>query len=649
MSYEMSTVSLGMRLTILFRAQEGWFQRICLKNSTRTQLRESLRFYRLPLCSSALSANSIRTSQIGGKSPLPFSPIVPSILASPKATTRATNSKTPKNQVFYAIVLHDFVAERADELDAKRGDPISVVAQSNREWFVAKPIGRLGRPGLIPVSFVEIRDPSTNQAIADVEALMDSGDLPKVEDWKRAMFNYKANSIALGVIEDTSVPNSPYMPQSDASTTVQDSQSYQDRYNAGPPSSTSPACLPEGILLSADVVSFHFEMEEFWFRIDATFQPYAPPGQRSLPPAKQLILFRVYNDFYDFQVSLLDTFPREAGRKPPNARMLPYMPGPADIVDQQITSTRRAELDDYLHKLCELSAAGARYILEHRVVREFLALKPGDVENETEPRDDLMEEIFGYQWADGNDFGNDMRQKMEQMKIREEDERSDGSDYDDEGYAPSPQRQNARHPYAQAAPPRRPAADPQNHSLHQKARSQNHQRKGSTAPPLRIPSPTPYRPSSQTDSPLVGNSPLPSRSYSPSRSDADNSNADSRSRWADPALPSPSSANSSNRSRSQSNAASNLNNPPISAANPQTAFVKIKIFDRVADDLIAIRVHPRVTHAELMDKIQARLGGEVGKLRYRDSLKYGAFVGLTGDDDLRVWLEGTDKHVLYAD
>jgi bud emergence protein 1 len=556
-----------------------------------------------------------------------------------------TPPKAPKTQVFYAIVLHDFVAERADELDAKRGDPISVVAQSNREWFVAKPIGRLGRPGLIPVSFVEIRDPSTNEAIADVEALMDTGDLPKVEDWKRAMFNYKANSIALGVIEDTSVPNSPYMSQSAASTTIQDSQSYQDMYkDADPPRSASPAYLPEGILLSADVVSFHFEMEEFWFRIDATFQPYPPPVQRSLPPAKQLILFRVYNDFYDFQVSLLDTFPREAGRKPPNPRMLPYMPGPADIVDQQITSTRRVELDEYLHKLCELSTAGARYILEHHVVREFLALKPGDVENETEARDDLMEEIFGYRWADGNDYGSDMRHKMEQMKIREEDERSDGSDYDDEGYAPSPQRQHARHPYAQASPPRHAAGDSQN----QKARSQNHQRKGSTASPHRIPSPAPYRSSSHSESPLGGNSPLPSRSYSPSRSDADPNHAGDHSRWADnPAIPSPSSTSS--RSRSQSNTASNLNNPPISAANPQTAFVKIKVFDRVADDLIAIRVHPRVTHAELMDKIQARLGGEVAKLRYRDSLKYGAFVGLTGDDDLRAWLEGTDKHVLYAD
>jgi bud emergence protein 1 len=95
-------------------------------------------------------------------------------------------------------------------------------------------------------------------------------------------------------------------------------------------------------------------------------------------------------------------------------------------------------------------------------------------------------------------------------------------------------------------------------------------------------------------------------------------------------------------------ATANITNPPISGANPQTAFIKIKIFDRVADDLIAIRVHPRVSHAELMDKVQARLGSEVTQLRYRESMnKY--FVEIHGDDDLKAWLAGTDKYVFYAD
>ena len=68
-----------------------------------------------------------------------------------------------KHQPLYGVVQYDFRAERADELDAKRGESIIVIAQSNHEWFVAKPIGRLGGPGLIPVSFVAISDTTSGE------------------------------------------------------------------------------------------------------------------------------------------------------------------------------------------------------------------------------------------------------------------------------------------------------------------------------------------------------------------------------------------------------------------------------------------------------------------------------------------------------
>ena len=68
----------------------------------------------------------------------------------------------------------------------------------------------------------------------------------------------------------------------------------------------------------------------------------------------------------------------------------------------------------------------------------------------------------------------------------------------------------------------------------------------------------------------------------------------------------------------------------------------------MSDDLVAIRVHPKVTHAQLVDKVKARLGGDVLALRYRDSLS-NEFVPLESDDDLRGWLDSTDRHVLYAE
>ena len=104
----------------------------------------------------------------------------------------------------YGMVQYDFNAERPDELEAKAGEAIIVIAQSNPEWFVAKPIGRLGGPGLIPVSFIEIRDMATNEPVPDAQAAVARAGVPKVEEWKKMAKDYKDSSITLGKIEAAS-------------------------------------------------------------------------------------------------------------------------------------------------------------------------------------------------------------------------------------------------------------------------------------------------------------------------------------------------------------------------------------------------------------------------------------------------------------
>ncbi|KAG6851550.1 hypothetical protein H0H87_000566 [Tephrocybe sp. NHM501043] len=216
-----------------------------------------------------------------------------------------------------------------------------------------------------------------------------------------------------------------------------------------------------------------------------------------------------------------------------------------------------------------------------------------------------------------------------------EEDRSEGSDYEDEGYALSPRRrahEKDRHPYTHAE---RRSNDS---TLRLQAHAQNHQRSGSS-----FRAGFPYGSTSRSNSPLRERvNPVLTLQQ---RNDEDYY------RYPNPtsaiSVASRTSQAVSSRSRSQS-ISKTFNSPPISAANPQTAFVKIKIFDRVADDLIAIRVHPRVTHAELMDMVQARFGGEVGKLSYRDSVTH-ALVMLNSDEDLTAWIESTDKHALYAD
>lgn len=101
----------------------------------------------------------------------------------------------------YGVVMYDFKAERPDELDAKAGEAIIVIAQSNPEWFVAKPITRLGGPGLIPVSFIEIRDMATNQPVEDAPEAVRRAGVPKVEEWKKMAADYKNGSIPLGKLD----------------------------------------------------------------------------------------------------------------------------------------------------------------------------------------------------------------------------------------------------------------------------------------------------------------------------------------------------------------------------------------------------------------------------------------------------------------
>ncbi|KAI9447311.1 hypothetical protein BJY52DRAFT_359288 [Lactarius psammicola] len=534
-----------------------------------------------------------------------------------------------KTQELYAVVLHDFVAERPDELDAKARDSILVVAQSNREWFVAKSIGRLGRPGLIPVSFVEVRDPVTGKPIPDVGALMDNGTLPRVEDWKKQMLNYRENSIPLGVLEESSqTPATASFPITNPSISMQPATpaSLHDHMSLGPP---SPPTLPDGLLLSASVVSFHYEMDEYWFRLHALYQPFDPSGSSTLPPAKDLVLFREYNDFFDFQIELLETFPREGGREGEHPRVVPFIPGPSENVDDVLSATRRTELDNYLRRLCRLNRTTARYILEHSLTREFFALKPGDIENETDPQYDRMAEIDWYDPSDDpepvsiNDPPlpvDDIVEKLRRAGIRSNGtHHSDGevSDYGDDSEAIAG------------------SSNPGGYSQRQRSRGYSTSR-------------TKYSTSGQSAPGTVGNG----NGYGGTVSNGQYrdsayllSPASSSSPRADSPIRSAGGPTRSGRAASR-----NAETPAVSSSNRDTAFIKIKVFDRIQDDLIAIRVHPRVTHEQLLGKVQQRLGGQVGRLSYRESSEDGEdFVPLQQDDDLLRWIESTDKHVLYAD
>ncbi|CAI2174647.1 18485_t:CDS:2 [Funneliformis geosporum] len=274
-----------------------------------------------------------------------------------------------KPQPLYGIVLYDFAAERPDELDAKAGEPIIVIAQSNHEWFVAKPIGRLGGPGLIPVTFIEIRDHATGKAIENVQELMDKSVVPKVEEWKKMTQDYQENSINLGRLDPKLVDPklapvnldpklSPMSFDIDSKLSPIPENSYSNEEEEDDENSLD--------ITSASVDTHYFKDDRYWFVIRV----------KTITGSFRY-LYRVYEDFYEFQIELLNRFPEEAGRTG-KQRILPFMPGPLSFVNESITSQRRIDLDAYVKELLSLP----RYILSNPLINTLFGLKNDDVETD---------------------------------------------------------------------------------------------------------------------------------------------------------------------------------------------------------------------------------------------------------------------------
>ncbi|KAL9062164.1 MAG: hypothetical protein Q9157_009169, partial [Trypethelium eluteriae] len=290
----------------------------------------------------------------------------------PKSARLSKTMGKGSGAMVYGIVQYDFKAERPDELEAKEGEAIIVIAQSNPEWFVAKPITRLGGPGLIPVSFIEIRDMSTGRAVPDAQEAVTRAGVPKVEEWKKLAADYKNSSIPLGRLDAQnqmqqgmarmSVSNgSPQEPNGYGQVTSpqhqrSQSQAYQQPYRQEPP---LLACI------RASVPRYCYADDNFWFVVEA-----------SMEDGRHWELSRFYTDFYDLQINLIQEFPVEAGNTNKSPRTLPYMPGPVNYVTDNISNGRRANLDTYLKELFKLGP----HISQCYLARKFFAPRQGDYE-----------------------------------------------------------------------------------------------------------------------------------------------------------------------------------------------------------------------------------------------------------------------------
>lgn len=262
------------------------------------------------------------------------------------------------NQALYALTLYPFRAERDDELDVDPGENLVICAHHEYEWFIAKPINRLGGPGLVPVSYVKIIDltnplaTNNNGPDEDIRKLIDNFKIPTVEQWKIQTAKYQASTIPLG-----SISNGGQQPPHSAN-----SQYFENSSSSGAPSQPQPPQIPRDTkaipgpdpnsissglsmasVVEASVDSYQLDHGRYQYLISA-----------KLSNGKVRYLYRYYQDFYDLQVNLLELFPFEAGKMENLKRIIPSIPGPLINVNDHISKLRREKLDYYLKNLIAL-------------------------------------------------------------------------------------------------------------------------------------------------------------------------------------------------------------------------------------------------------------------------------------------------------
>ncbi|KAJ5824334.1 Phox/Bem1p [Penicillium robsamsonii] len=361
-----------------------------------------------------------------------------------------TDSSIPKNGAFrmsalkgqgamvYGIVQYDFQAERPDELDAKAGEAIIVIAQSNPEWFVAKPIGRLGGPGLIPVSFIELRDMQSGQAVTDpLDAVRRAG-VPKVEEWKKMTAEYKNSSITLGKIEAGHGGNGNMMAVTSGmekmsmghqSQMSQNGNVYEHQRTASKGALSQVPMSQQNYQLlvpvSAYIPRYCFDNDKYWYIIEAKMED-----------GRCWELSRYYHDFYDFQIALLTQFEDEAGNRG-RGRTLPFMPGPVTHVTDAISNGRRQNLDEYIKKLLSMPP----HISRCQLVRELFSPREGDFEIDPSAFGEDARFSGGSQHSVGVDPQQSVSRQSSQQQINVSADRV------------SQQRAPAPTPYANGGPP----------------------------------------------------------------------------------------------------------------------------------------------------------------------------------------------------
>lgn len=296
----------------------------------------------------------------------------------------------------YGIVLYDFQAERNDELDCKAGENLVIFAHHENEWFIAKTIDRIGGPGLVPCGYVMVIDLTTGFASNnDLEKDIEISSLPTVVEWKSSLQQQKSKNLDLknnslkstgGSSRNTNSYNSSINyndisesvkktnsanrghttsgienKQTSESSRIYNDQSGGNRSsysvtsssnNKNPISKTNNNSthedLDDDFILEANVTEYIWEDQKYKFIVKCLTSF-----------SKERFLKRSYEDFYNLQINILESFAEESGKVilpdgKMSQRIVPYIPGPVPYVTEDITKKRLGDLNTYVNDLINL-------------------------------------------------------------------------------------------------------------------------------------------------------------------------------------------------------------------------------------------------------------------------------------------------------
>lgn len=315
---------------------------------------------------------------------LPRTPSTTESLFSSSSSSVCTNGGT------FATMKFDFKAEIPHELSAKEGEGVFVMARSNDEWLVAKPLEYLSAPGLIPTSYITFRDMRSGQPLSSEENISVLSGIPSVYEWgeqnKRYceqivplenIYNHNlhdSNSLKLSKHGRLSklLPVTPhYYYNMDDYFSSLESINHSQTYDVPFEQATVPHGVPtRSVKLTLVAVDYvHTNEKSSRFRLHVVFTRKVPSNSTSVYEHNELLLNRLYSDFIFLRHSLQEELMHYLPLSAVSQTLPPLPPEKTGSAEMDLQAILR-----FFHDLCALPD----FVLQMSSVHTFLDVRSYD-------------------------------------------------------------------------------------------------------------------------------------------------------------------------------------------------------------------------------------------------------------------------------